>query len=1148
MKFKTLRLTGFKSFVEPTEVSIEAGLTGIVGPNGCGKSNLVEALQWVMGENSYKKMRGSGMEDVIFSGSAARPARNAAEVSLTLDNSQRKAPSAFNDADALDVARRIERDMGSSYSINGRDVRARDVQLLFADAAIGAHSAAIVSQGRVGSIIAAKPETRRAILEDAAGIHGLFGRRQEAETRLKAAEQNLERLEDVLAEIERQAESLRRQARQAVRYRTLSAEIRKAEATALVARHRLAAETLEEAGREFAEATNAANELGGEQAAAAKAEAEASAAIPDLREAAASADAAVQRLRIEAERLERERRTAEDQIESLQHRIGQIETDLERERALLTDSTQTLQRLAKDRAGLEQEAATHTEKRGHAASALEDSQQALGESEKLLADASTALADLKARRQQAERTIASLGDRDARLRSELTDVENELATLSAGETDDDVAAAQTKLREVEQDLAAAEKAKTDADERSAEARERDAAARSEASEAKARVGRLEAETEALRSVLPPVAADDPLIASIKPREEGVETALAAVLGEDLDLSDDPSDSAFWRSIDGDSDSALPDGARPLSAMVDAPSVLARRLAQIGLVEPSDGPRLQDQLKPGQTLVSRDGAIWRWDGFCASAEVTRAAVERLSARRRLAGLEADVGAAEQEVADADKACEETTAALTESEQAARAAREARTGARQAVDQARAALTAAERRQSAAGSRVVALRENEARIRRDLDEVASERTAAEEHLAELAQPETLEEPIASLREKVSADREIVAERRSELARIDHDGRTRAALLETVAGEEKAWSGRGDDARRQIESQEARLATSREELAALSGRPAEIGKTLEDLMARSEGSETERNAAADALAVGEQALREASAAVSEVNAALAEARERGIRLEERASGAKERLREIEAKIRETLGASPAEAAEAAGLADKPAPAIEQVEGRVERLRQERERLGGVNLQADQEAEELDTRRQTMISDRDDLIAAINKLRQGIGNLNREGRERMVAAFTQVNEAFQRLFVQLFGGGTAELQLTGSDDPLLAGLEIIARPPGKKPQTMTLLSGGEQALTALALIFAVFLTNPAPICVLDEVDAPLDDANVERFCALLEEITRETGTRFLVITHNPITMARMSRLFGVTMTERGVSQLVSVDLETAERIREAG
>jgi chromosome segregation protein len=413
--------------------------------------------------------------------------------------------------------------------------------------------------------------------------------------------------------------------------------------------------------------------------------------------------------------------------------------------------------------------------------------------------------------------------------------------------------------------------------------------------------------------------------------------------------------------------------------------------------------------------------------------------------------------------------------------------------------------------------------------------------------MARPESFDAPIADLQAQMTENRNAVAEARMALAAIERDAEARKVRLEAIAREESAWTNRRRTAEQQIASLTARKSELAEQRDALGDRPDAIARQRYALTERSIDVERKRAVAGDALAEAETALAEADKIVAAANQALSEARERRGRLEERLDGARERLREAGARIRESLQCEPSEATRIAGIDEDALPALDQVESSLERYKQERERLGGVNLQADAEAEELAARRDAMISDRDDLVAAINKLRQGIASLNREGRERLTTAFDEVNRQFQRLFIQLFGGGTAELKLIGSEDPLEAGLEVIAKPPGKKPQTMTLLSGGEQALTALSLIFAVFLTKPAPICVLDEVDAPLDDANVERFCSLLEEITAETGTRFLVITHNPITMSRMNRLFGVTMTERGVSQLVSVDLETAERFREA-
>lgn len=1147
MRFSRFRLTGFKSFVEPTEVSIDAGLTGIVGPNGCGKSNLVEALQWVMGENSYKAMRGSEMEDVIFSGSTARPARNAAEVGLTLDNGERSAPLAYNDEDTIDVSRRIEREAGSSYRINGREVRARDVQLLFADSSIGAHSAAIVGQGRVGSLISAKPEARRGILEEAAGVHGLFGRRHEAELRLRAAEQNLDRLEDVLAEIERQLEGLRRQARQAVRYRKLSGEIRKAEAVALVIRHRSATEAAAAARTALQESSTALTDAGAVHSRASADQAAASELMPALRDEAAAAAAGVQRIRIEGERLDQEERSVKEQIGELERRLTQLRADGERERALLADAAATLERLAAEKEKLAAESADHEPTRIDIVEQLAVAESALGQSEKLMADANGALADLKARRNQAEKDLGLVTEREARLGSERTNIIEARGSLSPSGSDDRLQRGSEALAEAEKRLSAAERASLSAEADAIAARDNATGMQTSMSEADAALVRMETEAKALRSILPVNAVQSPLIENVTTKG-GAEAALAALLSEDLELSIDPGDPAHWRQIDGNSDPDLPAGAEQLAMYVDGPVVLRRRLEQTGLVDAADGAALQAALRPGQSLVSRDGDLWRWDGLVANAASRRSAAERLKARQRLGELALKIEEFRPVVAQAGETRQAARLAAEGAGREEASCREAWRAAQKGVDKAREELAAAEREQSRVASRLAALAEAESRIAASIGEAHADREAAAEALEQMALPVALESPILALQEKMVADRNAVAELRALLAGLDRDRQIRDGRLAAIDREQADWASRTSAAKLQIEALMSRtdqVAGLREEM---EGRPTAIAERRQAILGRSVELEQARTAATDTLAEAEAVLAAADKAAANANEELSFAREQRGRLEERVASATERLVEISDRIQETLQCNPEQAAELAGIAGDESPALDQIETRLERFKQERERLGGVNLQADREAEELSERRNMMTTDRDDLIAAIGKLRQGIGNLNREGRERLVAAFETVNTQFERLFVQLFGGGTAELKLVGSDDPLEAGLEIIAKPPGKKPQTMTLLSGGEQALTALSLIFAVFLTNPAPICVLDEVDAPLDDANVERFCDLLEEITRDTGTRFLVITHNPITMARMNRLFGVTMTERGVSQLVSVDLEAAEQFREAG
>jgi chromosome segregation protein len=456
--------------------------------------------------------------------------------------------------------------------------------------------------------------------------------------------------------------------------------------------------------------------------------------------------------------------------------------------------------------------------------------------------------------------------------------------------------------------------------------------------------------------------------------------------------------------------------------------------------------------------------------------------------------------------------------------------------------------AEREMARNTARISALTEAKTRLIAARDEAQAATHDAERALSDLPASADLERQLADIRADIEGKRAKLAEVRAEAQALAREAELADRRLSSIASERQAWSGRRDGANAQIATLDARSREAKAERATLADAPAAFEEKRRALISEIEAAEGKQREAADRLAEAENALAACDREVRTALEALGAAREEAARAAERVEGAKRRLSDAAHEIREVLEVEPEAVAELAGIApDAPLPDVPTIEAELERLRRDRERLGAVNLRAEEELREIETQHGTLTAERDDLVEAIKRLRQGILSLNKEARERLLASFTVVNGHFQRLFTELFGGGTAELQLIEHEDPLEAGLEIYAKPPGKKPATLSLLSGGEQALTALALIFAVFLTNPAPICVLDEVDAPLDDHNVERFCDLLDEMTRSTDTRFVIITHNPITMARMNRLFGVTMAERGVSQLVSVDLEAAVRIREA-
>jgi len=1148
MKLTRLRLIGFKSFVEPTDFAFEPGLTGVVGPNGCGKSNLVEAVRWVMGEASYKAMRAAEMDDVIFSGNTERPSRNHAEVAVVVDNADRRAPASFNEFESLEVSRRIVREHGSTFRVNGREVRARDVAMLFADASTGSRSPALVHQGRIGEIIQARPDQRRRVLEEAAGISGLHARRHEAELRLKAAEQNLARVDDIIGQLAGQMAALKSQARQAVRYRNISSQVRRTEALLFHLRWIGARSEVEDTRRVKDEAVRIVAARTGEHAQASTRQAQAAAALPALRETEAKAAAALQRLIIARETLEREEARAKERITELDRRIEQFAADLARERALAADAEAALGRLDAEEKDL-RDLARATDARLNGTNArVGTAESALEQSEKSFAELTGTLADLTAWRNQLQAALREHEKRAGRLAAELAEIDERLA--ETGIAAPNLTALVNSVSGAQSALAEAEAAAQRAEAAHRQARQEVDAARGPLTAAERTVQRLETEAKTIRKLLAVESKNlwPPVLDAITVAE-GYEKALGAALGDDLDAPVGSSAPMHWAGAAAEpSDPALPAGAAALSEFIKAPGELARRLAQIGVVDRDHGAKLASLLKPGQRLVSREGDLWRWDGFAAAAHAPTGAARRLAERGRLQALESELAAARSDVEGKRGSLEAAEAALTATASAESEARERWRASQHAADSAREAQTAAEREISRNTARLSALQEARARLAAAQAETDAARADAEQALAALGAADEIEQKLAAVNEVIARERAACAEIRGEAQAVAREAQLAEHRLAAIAGERQAWSERRDNAAAQITTLGHRTDEASAERAELVNAPEKFAAQRQGLIDEIETATLNRRTAADRLAAAETELAEADKATRVALEAVGEARTEAARGEERHEGARRRLADVEHEIHEILQIEPAAAAEVAEIkADAALPTIAEVEGKIERIKQERERLGSVNLLAEQELRDVEEQHGKLIAERDDLLEAIRRLRQGIHSLNHEARERLLASFQVVNENFKKLFSELFGGGTAELQLIEHDDPLEAGLEIMAKPPGKKPATLSLLSGGEQALTALALIFAVFLTNPAPICILDEVDAPLDDYNVERFCDLLDQMTRSTDTRFVIITHNPITMARMDRLYGVTMAERGVSQLVSVDLAGAVKLREA-
>ena len=1140
MHLKKLRLAGFKSFVEPAELRIEPGLTGVVGPNGCGKSNLLEAIRWVMGENSPKSMRGGGMEDVIFAGTATRPPRQFAEVSLLADAAEGTAGPIGADDGEIEIVRRIQRGAGSAYRANGRDVRAKDVALLFADAATGAHSPALVSQGRIAAVIAAKPAERRMMLEEAAGIAGLHARRKDAEQKLRGAETNLQRVDLMLADMDVRANSLRRQAKAARRYKALSGEIAQAEARLIYVRWRDARRAADAARAEAEQAESVAKEaakrrekLQIERHGAAKALEEARTRHGEIRDETARLDSSLASLKAE-------RAQISARLQDLQRQTEQIADDLTEEDKRARAALERLEGLRTSVAGSAEELAGLEAERPAAERALHATDQAARENELALAKVRAELARIDADRQVALAAEAAAKRRLAEIDTECKRAESALAELP------DVASLKHALSDAEQEISAQGAIVAEADaagdaahgERRAMAEQADRLAQT-LSAHRSKLAGLRAEASAIEQALAAQKGGGSRAVDAVRASAGYETALAAALGDDLAAALDDGAARYWSGADIN-DAAGPQGAERLSHHVDAPDALGARLAQIWVVDTDDG----QALTLGQRLVTRDGRMRRWDGFTVTIAAAGDLAEQLVRRNRLADLQHLIATEMHAVENA----ETQEALLSEQRQKVDAA------IAQARDRLRAAEEAvrqAKREKDRLDGRIERSEGLAADLEQRLAANADRKIEADEQLRQaratledLPDDQALRTRTAELDAAGEALRQQLRTHQADLSALDQSIASTRERRAGLQADIRAHEGRKSEAEERQIALTRRRKTTADQLATIADRPEALDTEIAELDRR-------RIAAGDALAGSQAALEDAAESLQRIESALSNADETLSAAREERAGASARadsqdLRRVE-MVRiasERFACPPQDLPQAHDFEPSEDLAAADASAQLDKLQAARERIGPVNLVADDELEELDLEIGTSRSEAAELTEAVHRLRGSIGSLNREGRQRLLAAFETVNGHFERLFATLFEGGAAHLELIESDDPLEAGLEILAQPPGKKLAALTLLSGGEQALTAVALIFGLFLTNPAPICVLDEVDAPLDDANIERFCDLLVRMTKETDTRYLIVTHNAVTMSRMDRLFGVTMMEQGVSRLVSVDLGAAEEL----
>jgi len=1150
LHFSRLRLQGFKSFVDTTDLYIQEGLTGIVGPNGCGKSNLVEALRWVMGETSPKQMRGSGMEDMIFAGTTTRPARNLAEVSLELDNADKTASTEYNNDDELLVVRKIERGAGSDYRINGRPVRQRDVHLLFADQATGAHSTSVVGQGRIDELIRAKPKDRRKILEEASGTSGLQTRRHEAELKLKAAEKNLTRVDDVLITLDTQLRSLKQQVRQASRYRNLADHIRKTEASLLSLKWTEAEENSSKAKEVLSLAQEAVVNL---TSIVAKSETERSntaSELPSLRKEETTASAIVQKLTLEREQIDNEANQIEEQINKATKNIDQAKNDFQRETEHKSDSSSSMDKLAQEKENLldkinniSEILPTITETLSSVSTDVEAFDDVLNQ----LMDKAT---EIEAKEQALKQEEQSLLARQATLTQRKADIENQIKTLSdqiASRPDLSLAssmvvACETELSRREEQASQAKQAYKDAQNTQNEARN-NAQIKSD------KLTKLYAEADAIKNILDQDSNKHDQIIDLITVTPGLENALAVALGEALTASLDTNSAMYWRDMGSiESTTKLPNGAEPLEQFIKAPDALKRSLSQIGLVENHDlGEEISNKLSVGQILVSRDGWAWRWDGLVLTPEAKTSSTIRLQQRNHLASMKNDIEKAKQEKEDATKSLEDATILLEKCQELNEQTSIALNQAYSALNDAKDNYTKQEKEDTASNTKMEGFKESLEQIAQDIKEISKRSAEIISERNNLSNIESLREEISNARINLAQARSRKANTQNEQDRLHREKEIATDRINIIDNEIIEWKNRMTDAEKQTHSLKERIETLNTELSSLHDKPNSLEKSRNDLMDQLEKAEENRRNTSDKLISMEQKLSVIEHKLKQEETSLSSAREERVRAEANVEATEELFATLRERMEEKLSCTPGNISEIIALKEnEELPNIYELEQKLAKYNRERDNMGPVNLRAEVESENTKSEIDKLNNEKNDLVAAIAKLRTGINHLNKEARTRLQEAFDKVNERFKKLYTKMFDGGKAYLELIDDEDPMNAGMEIYAAPPGKKQQILSLLSGGERTLTALALLFAVFQTNPSPICVLDEAEAALDESNIGRFCELVQEISRETGTRFLIITHQRLTMAHMDRLFGVTMSEKGVSNLVSVDLANAVALRD--
>ena len=1141
MKFQSVRISGFKSFLEPTEIQMNRGLTGVVGPNGCGKSNIVEAIKWIMGENSARQMRGDGMDDVIFSGTNERPSRNFAEVSIKLDNSEKKAPAIFNHYDEIEITRKIEREKGSVYRVNGKQVRARDIQLIFADNGTGARSSGIVGQGRIAQIIDSNPEDRRVILEEAANIKGLHSRRHEAELKLKGASDNLDRLSDIEQTYKEQLIELEKQGRKAARYRSVGERIRKAEATLFF---NLMNNAKKEANDLDIQLKNANENVSQGQIKVAehiKSQLHLANKIPDLKKDEAEKAATLQTLNITKIKLDEEKSSAQNALQNIKNQINLINNDIARESEIKEDAKKSLSTLLTEEKNLKEDSENFSTKITKATDLVKKLRSISDAADNKLSTITSEIYSIKSDKSDLEKRIKNL-------KQKIEVTQNQLANFNIEDDKNRFKLDKEKIINLKKLIQENNQLNDGYNVELEKLEKLETRLVEEKNTAVFEFNKVNLEFDSLSTLLGRDTLNSNTLEKTIGNINNLEEAIGSVLGETLlapILSDDqPTENAtYWRDdFKTISTASLPESVIPIVTKITKSSILDTALKGVGIVDNKEiAFRLQKELTFGQALTTPSGGLWRWDGFVQPQGVQNSYSERLQQIARLRLLQNKLPSLKEKQSLSEKRLEECFNNIKKYKDDLANLQVKLSSLISESNELQLENTKVESKLLSSEALIKELKNTERMSLEELSELEKEFNNS------LNLPSLLAEEL-KVRNNADQSRNELTDAMAAEQQIKSEESFQSRNLIQLGHQKENWKVREEEAKTRLISLEERLKASQDEKNRLSTLPESFEKKETELNTKIEEAISNRNIAADQLVKNETSLNDADKLVREAEKAVSTLREEMIKIEALLNLSKAKIQNIEDRVFEKLKIKSTELNKFINSKeeDQPIKSIEILEKTLQRLLNERETLGAVNLRAEDEMNEMLNKIEVMSKERVDLEEAIAKLRSGIFELNKEGRQRLKESFEEVNENFKQLFQKLFGGGNAELRLVGNEDPLQAGLEVLASPPGKKMQLLSLLSGGEQALTAISLIFSVFLCNPAPICILDEVDAPLDDTNVGRFCDLLNQIVDETNTYFMVITHHRLTMAKMDRLFGVTMEQKGISKLVSVDLEQASRIRD--